>query len=246
MGLRYLFNKQDNNFVSLMQANLDLATTCLTYLCSDLFDPDLSHEDLEENILSGGYRLHGLAASQWAEFVTVCATMLRNQTPPNGLITLLECFIIERENIEYEGPDNDVPKPGELNLFKKDWPKLHTMLCRALKFRQSDIGDWRLSEGRFKLFPENCNSISFRLDLTKRLELRQIMDKPRPIHIVAHLGTHVRTIGSATLPRARAYRQLSLLQITETLRSTPFQMWLPHLLFSPTSFRDKVPSRYPR
>src|SRR5207248_11256396 len=105
-----------NNFVSFMQANLDLATTCLTYLCSDLFDPDLSDEDLEENILSGGYRLHSLAATQWAEFVRVCAIMLRNQSPPHELITLLECFIIERGNTEYEGPNKDVPEPGELNL----------------------------------------------------------------------------------------------------------------------------------
>jgi hypothetical protein len=153
MSRRYLFNKRNNNFVSLMQANLDLALTCLTYLSSDLFDPDLSDEDLEENILSGGYCLYGLAASQWAEFVRECAIMLRNQTPPNELITLLECFIIERENIEYEGPNKDVPEPGGLNLFKRGWPKLHTMLCRALKFRRSDIGDWRLSEGSSSFYP---------------------------------------------------------------------------------------------
>jgi hypothetical protein len=130
-----------------MQANLDVATTCLTYLCSDLFDTDLSDEDFKENILSGGYSLHGFATSQWAGLVKGCLVMLQNQTLPNELTILLECLITEQENIDYEGLDKDVPEPGELNLFKRNWPNLHTALCRALKFRQSDIGDWRLSEG---------------------------------------------------------------------------------------------------
>ena len=74
------------------------------------------------NILSGGYRLHAFAASQWVGLVRKCAGMLPNRTPPDELITLLEQFVIERENMEYEGLSDDVPEYGELEPFKKEWP----------------------------------------------------------------------------------------------------------------------------
>ncbi|KAH0562186.1 hypothetical protein GP486_003120 [Trichoglossum hirsutum] len=72
--------------------------------------------------------------------------MLRNRTPPEELITLLEHFIAERENMEYKGLSEQVLGYDELKIFETKWPKLHTMLCRALEFRQFDVGDWRLDE----------------------------------------------------------------------------------------------------
>jgi hypothetical protein len=143
MGQRYLFGRQ----IDLMQATVDLTTTCLTYLCLDPFDPEIGEEDLTENIISGGYRLHAFAASQWVELVRKCAGMLGNKNPPDELITLLEHFITERKNMWYEGLDEHAPECGELETFKREWPELHTLLRHALKFRQLDVGDWRLDEG---------------------------------------------------------------------------------------------------
>ncbi|KAL2004976.1 hypothetical protein VTN00DRAFT_2826 [Thermoascus crustaceus] len=44
----YLFFRQADSFVDLMEANLDMATTCLFYLCLDIFDPDMEDEDMED------------------------------------------------------------------------------------------------------------------------------------------------------------------------------------------------------
>jgi hypothetical protein len=125
----------------------------MTYLCLDLFDPEIEEEDLAENIFSGGYRLHAFAASQWVGLVRKCAGMLRNRTPPDELITLLEHFITERENMEYKGLNEHALEYVELEPFKERWPKLHTMLCHASKFHQLDVGDWRLDEGTLNLSP---------------------------------------------------------------------------------------------
>jgi hypothetical protein len=137
----------------LLHTTVDLATTCLTYLCLDIFDPEIEEEDLTVNILSGGYRLHAFAASQWVGLVRQCAGMLRNLTPPDELITLLEHFTTERENMGYKSLRDHAPEDGGFKPFKEKWPKLHTILCCALKFRQLDVGDWRFDEGMLNLFP---------------------------------------------------------------------------------------------
>lgn len=153
MSQRYLFKRQTDDFLDLMQATLDLTTTCLTYLCLDLFEPEIEEEDLTENILSGGYRLHAFAASRWVGLVRNFAGMLHNQTPPDELITSLEQFITERENMEYINPSNSTPGCGEFEPFKQKWPNLHTLLCRAREFCQLDVGSWRLNEGTSNAFP---------------------------------------------------------------------------------------------
>jgi hypothetical protein len=137
----------------LLHTTVDLATTCLTYLCLDLFDPEIEEEDLTVNILSGGYRLHAFATSQWVGLVRKCAGMLRNRTPSEELITSLEHFITERENMGYKGLSDHTPEYGELKLFKGKWSKLYTILCRASKFCQLDVGDWRFDEGMLNLLP---------------------------------------------------------------------------------------------
>jgi hypothetical protein len=153
MSRRYLFSQQTDSFVSLLHTTVDLATTCLTYLCLDLFDPEIEEEDLTVNILSGGYRLHAFATSQWVGLVRKCAGMLRNRTPPDELVTSLEHFITERENMGYKGLSDHTPEYGELEPFKGKWPKLHTVLCRASKFCQLDVGDRRFDEGMLNLYP---------------------------------------------------------------------------------------------
>jgi hypothetical protein len=146
---RYLTGREKDNFIDLTQARLDLATTCLKYLCFDCFDPDLQDKDVQDNLLSGAYRLYNFATSLWAGLTKECARNLQMKALPEELIVLLERFIDERRNDEYDGPSEKMPKPCELIPFK-GWPELHYMLCRALEFRrrQLNLGDWRLDEGR--------------------------------------------------------------------------------------------------
>ena len=174
-----------------MQATIDLTTTCLTYLCLDPFNPEIEEEYLTENIISGGYRLHAYAASQWVGLVRKCAGMHRNRTPPDELIALLEIFISERENMGYKGSSECTPEYGELELFKKEWPNLHTMLCRALKFRQLDVGDWRLDEGMHDLYIGATRAVIYS-ELTKAPETQTIHGRIRT-HLLCHTLQYVST-----------------------------------------------------
>jgi hypothetical protein len=129
------------------QATVDLTTTCLTYLCLDIFDPEIEENYLDEQILSGGYRLHTFAASQWVALLRSCARMLRDQPPPDELISLLEHFVTERENMGYTNPSENIAEDPDFKSLKQRSPQLHAMLCHASKFRQLDVGEWRLDEG---------------------------------------------------------------------------------------------------
>ncbi|KAK2764389.1 hypothetical protein FQN54_009083 [Arachnomyces sp. PD_36] len=142
----YLFDQQASNFVDSMQAHLDVATTCLTYLCSDLFDPEIEKEHLRESILSGGYRLHNFSAFQWMETILRFTKTVHDQAIPDVLIEILELFVSQRENLTYTRSSDTTPEFAELRPFKIKRPKLYDILCRALQFFRLDLGNWRMDE----------------------------------------------------------------------------------------------------
>lgn len=133
--------------MDITQANLSLLITCLTYLSLDLFELDIPDEEMEENVLSGAYRLHGFATSQWVGLVTQYAMLSEKQILPDELVKQLDSVITERKNFEFEGQIKDNSKPRDLDIFERKWPKMRAYLCNALKFqRQRERTDWRMSE----------------------------------------------------------------------------------------------------
>jgi hypothetical protein len=146
--------------MSTAQANLNLLMTSLTYLSLDLFELDIPDDEMEENVLSGAYRLHGFATSQWVGLVTQYAMLYEKQTPPDELVKQLDSVITERKNFEFEGQFEDNSNLTDLDLFKKRWPEMHAYLCSALKFqRQRDRADWRISESISRFFLRIINLI---------------------------------------------------------------------------------------
>ncbi|KAL4724605.1 hypothetical protein ACLX1H_008047 [Fusarium chlamydosporum] len=61
----YMFNPNIENSISLPDMALDLTLRCLTYLCQDHHDPDLTEDEVDKMILLGAYRLHHFSSELW-------------------------------------------------------------------------------------------------------------------------------------------------------------------------------------
>lgn len=67
--IRYLFGSQPRHYLSIVDANYNMALTCLKLLSSDCFNEGLPEEVMRTNILCGAYVLQNYTVSQWLEHV---------------------------------------------------------------------------------------------------------------------------------------------------------------------------------
>lgn len=144
---RYLTEHQKNKFLDEGEAVLEISFTCLTYLCSDLLEPDIGDEVIERNITSGAYRLLHFAHHQWAECLRLCTRHFRDELPPQ-LVPLLGHIMLDLGN-PYFNQDSDTSLGlWSLDKFRSNLEEVKT-IPRGLDFCSSMAGsyDWRLDEG---------------------------------------------------------------------------------------------------
>lgn len=124
-----------------------MARTCLHYLSLNIFEVDSEPDTIKQNILSGSYRLHWFAATQWIVLVQNCAKLLGTRSPPDDLLRALSRFVDECENGNYEITAHfDSQQNDEFQIFRDSAPNIHELLHQALHFRRLDVGDWKLEE----------------------------------------------------------------------------------------------------
>ncbi|PNP80169.1 hypothetical protein FNYG_06492 [Fusarium nygamai] len=143
----YLLRHQKHKLLDEGEALLEISTTCLAYLCSDILDPDLSDDDIERNVISGAYRLVHFAHHQWAECLRLCTRHFRNKLSPQ-VVPLLDQIMLDLGN-PYYNQDSDT-KLGlwSLDKLKANLEKVKA-ISRSLDFRSimASSYDWRLDEG---------------------------------------------------------------------------------------------------
>lgn len=133
---RYLFSSRINGSINDADATLSLAMCCIMYLCQGHHDPEILDEEISNNILSGVYRLHDFSMIVWLELVERYACFSGSRTLPNELISLLEMLMHKRGNDQFDIVAKDCTQP-KLELFKSNWPNLHSMLCKVSQFRRT-------------------------------------------------------------------------------------------------------------
>lgn len=145
--LRYLLRHQKNKLLDEKEALLEISTTCLTYLCSDLLDVDITDDDIEQNVISGAYRLLNFAHHQWAECLRLCTRNFRDELPPQ-LVHLLGHIIEDLANPYYNQDSDTNLGLWSLGRFKSNLEEVKT-ISRSLEFRSimATSYDWRLDEG---------------------------------------------------------------------------------------------------
>ncbi|KAG5654814.1 hypothetical protein KAF25_011001 [Fusarium avenaceum] len=139
--------EHEKKFLEKREALLEISATCLTYLCSDVLDPELSDKDMEQNMALGSYRLLNFAHSQWAECLRLCINNFRDEVP-SQLISLLDQITTDRSNPYCNQESDTNPKLWSLDNFKCS-PNACNMISRCLDFLSlmNSSYDWRLDEG---------------------------------------------------------------------------------------------------
>jgi hypothetical protein len=99
----YVFSSQITDFIDKAEANYSLAKSSLTYLCSSIFNPDVSNEEIEDNILSGRYRLCWFVMSQWIALTKRCLDQSKDLSDYPDLQALLIRLALELKNYRFEG-----------------------------------------------------------------------------------------------------------------------------------------------
>ncbi|CZR41601.1 uncharacterized protein FPRO_11190 [Fusarium proliferatum ET1] len=142
----YLLRHQKNKFLDDGEALIEISTTCLAYLCSDLMDADISDDDIQRNLVSGAYRLLNFAHRQWAECLRLCTRHFRDELPPQ-LVPLLGHIMQELANPYYSEDFDTNLGLWSLDRFKSNLKEIKT-ISRSLDFRSlmATSYDWRLDE----------------------------------------------------------------------------------------------------
>ncbi|CVL05439.1 uncharacterized protein FMAN_10739 [Fusarium mangiferae] len=143
----YLLRHEKNKLFDEREALLEISTTCLAYLCSDLLDADISDDDIQRNLVSGAYRLLNFAHRQWAECLRLCTRHFRDELPPQ-LVPLLGHIMQELANPYYSEDLDTNLGLWSLDRFKSNLEEVKT-ISRSLDFRSlmATSYDWRLDEG---------------------------------------------------------------------------------------------------
>jgi hypothetical protein len=147
MSIRYIFSREIEGFIEMERANLDMALTSLSYLCSRALDPELSNADLEMNLISGRYRLLGYFALHWPALTLPCA---RNTCWIHPRFSdLLTRVALDAMNYEFES-DIDSPENSFQNGdLQRISPEGYKMLCAVFRFHLDDrSADWNLSNSK--------------------------------------------------------------------------------------------------
>lgn len=139
-----MFDKQADAFLRALEANLEMAKTCLNYMSRDIFDIEIEPDQIAQNIRSGSYRLYWFAATQWTELVRRCARHLCGQPAPETLIRALNCFVDNCENSNYETIENvGFVQNKDFEVFV-NYPGIYSLLHEEIHFQHMDVGDWKL------------------------------------------------------------------------------------------------------
>lgn len=139
-----------DGYIDNTEATLDLAKCCIWYLCQSHHDAWISDDEIENNIISGDYRLHDYAVIMWLELVKQYVSLNGSKPLSSELIRALECLATDRSSSEF-ADSNELASQSyqpELEKFKYQWPKLHTMLCQMVQFHlRCSSSEYHMSKG---------------------------------------------------------------------------------------------------
>ncbi|KAH6876383.1 hypothetical protein B0T10DRAFT_198406 [Thelonectria olida] len=189
----YLFNPKIVGFISLTEMTLSLAICCISYLCQEQHDPDLDEDEMDDNILSGAYRLHFFSSAFWLELVKRYMALSETTVLPDSLIDQLR--LLHDTRLSLDGRSINQRKcethPTVVPL-KSQWPDLEDMLSNAFQFQSACAkGDYHLksTERWSHLDPFTISKISIELYGRFDGSIYQAPDERQTI--IRHYGVNV-------------------------------------------------------
>jgi hypothetical protein len=170
-------------------------------LSFNIFEVDLEPDVIKHHILSGSYRLHWFAATQWLGLIQRCAILLCNRSVPGDLMVALNHFIYECENGNYDAIASfNSDQNDEFQIFKENSPDIHRLLHQELQFHRMDIGDWKLEDDRGIVKPVPFLSKKRYGLLTKGSCFRGLVDKFGSTSTFVRFSWHLSALRVPSVP----------------------------------------------
>lgn len=147
---RYLFSPAIDGHISLVQATLDLAICCMTFLSQSHYNINTLVDDdgFTGLILRGSYRLHHFAVNGWYELVKKYLQLTQNKPLPSELVHCLRTLIFRRHNDEFTAERDPFFKPAYLQPIKTEYPDLYHFLVSIAQFHERCSQTWyHVNEG---------------------------------------------------------------------------------------------------
>ena len=130
------------------QATLDLAMSCIDYLCQRHHDADLPAKERSGNVSTGQYSFHAFSTRMWFDLICQYLRSIKTANPSAKLIDaiqmLWEARKIQNFNRTTKGESQDESEDESDNeatfgTLKAKYPLLHQLLCRVSQFRNSSF-----------------------------------------------------------------------------------------------------------
>lgn len=135
-----------DHYINRLDANWDLARTCLSYLCSEVFDVGISRNKIAQNILDGKYRLQAYATTVWSTMLKQVVSDKEALGKLEEIVKILEHLADVRHNIHFKPSSETVPVL--LADLKSKSYKAHKLLQETIQFRQNKKWiDWNFQNG---------------------------------------------------------------------------------------------------
>jgi hypothetical protein len=148
MSTRFFFSIDIKDFIETEEANLDMAKTSLSYLCSRALDPELSSADLEMNLISGRYRLLGYFAFHWSALTLPIIRQI-GYNFNFRFSNLLTQVAVDAKNYEFDDDIGSLDSPFKNEELERISPEGYEMLCSVFKFHLDErSADWNLDNGK--------------------------------------------------------------------------------------------------
>ncbi|UPL01667.1 hypothetical protein LCI18_012601 [Fusarium solani-melongenae] len=155
----YIFNEKIDGFISLSDMTLELAIRCISYLCQEHHDLEFIEEEMEDNILSGAYRL-----------IKQYLSLSKAASIPDSLRDQLQQLHDTRLAVDYQQVDQEVETEFNMNeailALKPLQPGLAEMLRNVSQFQSaSSKADYHLKsyEQWIHLDPLTISRVSIEL-----------------------------------------------------------------------------------
>lgn len=132
------------------EAHYTLTKSTLVYLCSGIFDEDLSAEQIEVNILAGRYRLHWFAFTQWIALTRSCLEQSKDLSVYPDLSELLCRVALELRNFRLK--EQITSKDILFHEIEAEFPEIVHIVCGVSQFRkEEDQAYWNMTNRKLSI-----------------------------------------------------------------------------------------------
>ncbi|KAK9780358.1 hypothetical protein SCAR479_02995 [Seiridium cardinale] len=127
----YIFSHEIQDYIDKSQANEDLLMALLAYLSTDILEPEIDDDEMDEKLLTGQYRLFQYASSYWPSLLRPIIDLAGSPRLENLLVRAVD----RGRNDEFEHETGNPEAVYRNDYLHNKSPELYDTLNAAYRFR---------------------------------------------------------------------------------------------------------------